>query len=157
MSSWTGCTSTSDANAWNRCTKMSFETALGLEGDAMDLGIAGLRVLVTAGASGIGLEIARAFVREGAQVHVSDIDRAALDALAASDPAVTRSHGDVADRADVARFFEEAVLALGGLDVLVNNAGIAGPTGRVEDIHPEDWDRCLGVCLTGQFNCAQLA
>jgi NAD(P)-dependent dehydrogenase (short-subunit alcohol dehydrogenase family) len=63
----------------------------------------------------------------------------------------------VADRADVARFFEEALQALGGLDVLVNNAGIAGPTGRVEEINPEDWDRCLEICLTGQFNCARLA
>jgi len=123
----------------------------------MDLNIAGLRVLITAGASGIGLEIARAFVREGARVHVSDIDRAALEALAASDPAVTRSHGDVADRADATRFFDEALHALGGIDVLVNNAGIAGPTGRVEEINPEDWDRCLEVCLTGQFNCTQLA
>src|SRR3954466_7155185 len=124
---------------------------------AMDLGIEGLRVLVTAGANGIGLEIARAFVREGARVHVSDIDRAALDGLAASDPALTHSTGDVADRADVASFFEEALQALGGLDVLVNNAGIAGPTGRVEEISPEDWDRCLEICLTGQFNCARLA
>src|SRR5215203_4914169 len=123
----------------------------------MDLGITGLRVLVTAGASGIGLEVARAFVREGARVHVSDIDRAALDGLAASDPDLTHSYGDVADRANVARFFEETLQALGGLDVLVNNAGIAGPTGRVEDIDPEDWDRCLAVCLTGQFNCARLA
>ena len=123
----------------------------------MDLDIAGLRVLVTAGASGIGLEIARAFVREGARVHVSDIDRAALDGLAASDPDVTRSCGDVSDRADVARFFEEALQALGGLDVLVNNAGIAGPTGRIEEINPEDWDRCLDVCLSGQFNCTRLA
>jgi NAD(P)-dependent dehydrogenase (short-subunit alcohol dehydrogenase family) len=116
-----------------------------------------LRVLVTAGAGGIGLEIARAFVREGARVHVSDIDRAALDALAESDPALTRSHSDVADRADVARFFAEALQALGGLDALVNNAGIAGPTGRVEEINPEDWDRCLEVCLTGQFNLVRLA
>ena len=68
----------------------------------MDLGITGLRVLVTAGASGIGLEVARAFVRERARVHVSDIDRAALDGLAASDPDVRHSYGDVADRADVA-------------------------------------------------------
>ena len=123
----------------------------------MDLNIRGLRVLVTAGASGIGLEIARAFVREGARVHVADIDRAALDALAESDPVLTRSHGDVADRADVARFFDEALRALGGLDALVNNAGIAGPTGRVEEINPEDWDRCLEVCLTGQFNLVRLA
>jgi NAD(P)-dependent dehydrogenase (short-subunit alcohol dehydrogenase family) len=128
-----------------------------LEDYAMDLGIEGLRALVTAGASGIGLEIARAFVREGARVHVSDIDRPALTALAASDPDLTHSYGDVSNRANVARFFEEALHALGGLDVLVNNAGIAGPTGRVEEINPEDWDRCLEVCLTGQFNCARLA
>jgi NAD(P)-dependent dehydrogenase (short-subunit alcohol dehydrogenase family) len=123
----------------------------------MDMDIAGLRVLVTAGAAGIGLEIARAFMREGARVHVSDIDRTALDGLAATDPGLTRSFGDVADRTEVARFFDEALQALGGLDVLVNNAGIAGPTGRVEEINPEDWDRCLDICITGQFNCARLA
>lgn len=123
----------------------------------MDLGIEGLRVLVTAGAGGIGLAIAQGFRAEGARVHVCDVDEAALDDLARSDPAVTRSHGDVADRAQVARAFDEALAALGGLDVLVNNAGIAGPTGRVEDIEPDEWDRCLAVCLTGQFNCARLA
>jgi NAD(P)-dependent dehydrogenase (short-subunit alcohol dehydrogenase family) len=123
----------------------------------MDLGIAGLRVLVTAGAGGIGLEIARAFVREGARVHVCDVDRPALDAMAAGDPGVTCSYGDVANREDVARVFEDALAALGGLDVLVNNAGIAGPTGRVQEINPEDWDRCLDICITGQFNCTRLA
>jgi NAD(P)-dependent dehydrogenase (short-subunit alcohol dehydrogenase family) len=123
----------------------------------MDLGIAGLRVLVTAGAAGIGRAIAGAFGAEGAAVHVCDVDRAALGTLGRDEPAITRSVGDVADRADVARVFDEALGRLGGLDVLVNNAGIAGPTGRVEEIHPEDWDRCLQVCLTGQFNCARLA
>ncbi|NWG23657.1 MAG: SDR family oxidoreductase [Pseudorhodoplanes sp.] len=123
----------------------------------MDMGIAGLRVLVTAGAAGIGLGIARAFVREGARVHVCDVDEDALSRLAGGDHGIGRSLCDVADRAAVARLFRTAVAELGGLDVLVNNAGIAGPTGRVEDIHPEDWDRCLEVCLTGQFNCARLA
>lgn len=123
----------------------------------MDMDIKGLRVLVTAGASGIGLEIARAFIREGAKVHVCDIDRAALDAMAKSDPAVTRSVCDVSDRAQVKVLFDEALNALGGLDCLVNNAGIAGPTGRVEEINPEDWDRCIEVDLTGQFNCVRLA
>ncbi|HEX6980199.1 MAG TPA: SDR family oxidoreductase [Alphaproteobacteria bacterium] len=123
----------------------------------MDLDIAGLRVLVTAGAAGIGLEIARTFIREGARVHVCDVDRTALQALAGTDPRLSASYGDVADRTDVARIFDEALAALGGLDVLVNNAGIAGPTGRVEEINPEDWDRCLDVCITGQFNCTRLA
>lgn len=123
----------------------------------MDLGIEGLRVLVTAGAAGIGLEIARAFVREGARVHVCDIDEATLAALPSSDPALTFSQADVADRAQVAAMFDEALAVLGGLDVLVNNAGIAGPTARTEEIVPEEWDRTLAVNITGQFNCARLA
>jgi NAD(P)-dependent dehydrogenase (short-subunit alcohol dehydrogenase family) len=123
----------------------------------MDLGVAGLRVLVTAGAAGIGLGIARAFMREGAKVHVCDVDKDALAAIKTSDPRIGQSMCDVADRASVATLFDTAIADLGGLDVLVNNAGIGGPTGRVEEIHPEDWDRCVAVCLTGQFNCARLA
>jgi NAD(P)-dependent dehydrogenase (short-subunit alcohol dehydrogenase family) len=123
----------------------------------MDMDIKGLRVLVTAGASGIGLSTTRAFLREGARVHVCDIDQTALAALAKSDPQVTRSVCDVSDRAQVASLFVDAAKALGGLDCLVNNAGIAGPTGKVEEINPEDWDRCLAIDITGQFNCVRLA
>ena len=123
----------------------------------MDLDIKGLRVLVTAGANGIGLAIAQAFAAEGARVHVCDVDDAALAALAASHPAITQTHCDVADRPAVQNLFDEATAQLGGLDALINNAGIAGPTARVEDMHPEDWDRCLDICLTGQFNCTRLA
>ncbi len=123
----------------------------------MDLGISGLRVLVTAGASGIGLAIVDAFTREGARVHVCDVDEAALAKLRRAHPAVGATRCDVASRDDVARLFRDASAGLGGLDCLVNNAGIAGPTGRIEDIHPEDWDRCLAIDLTGQFNCARLA
>jgi NAD(P)-dependent dehydrogenase (short-subunit alcohol dehydrogenase family) len=123
----------------------------------MDLEISGLRVLVTAGAGGIGLELARAFVREGARVHVCDVDEAALDAVASSDPALGTSRCDVSDRAQVSALFAGAVKGLGGLDCLVNNAGIAGPTGRVDEIDPAEWDRCIAVDLTGQFNCARLA
>jgi NAD(P)-dependent dehydrogenase (short-subunit alcohol dehydrogenase family) len=123
----------------------------------MNLELQGARVLVTAAAGGIGLEIARAFLREGARVHVCDIDRDALAGLRQSDAKLTSSHADVADRAAVTRLFDEALDALGGLDALVNNAGIAGPTGRVEEINPEDWDRTLQVCITGHYNCARLA
>src|SRR4029453_14286950 len=105
----------------------------------MDLDIRDLRVLVTAGASGIGLATARAFVREGARVHVCDVDERALDALATSDATLTRRVCDVADRAAVARLFDDALRTLGGLDVLVNNAGIAVPTARCEEIAPVDW------------------
>jgi len=124
---------------------------------SMNLGIKGLRILVTAGAGGIGLEIARAFTAEGARVHVCDVDAKALRALGLSDPKITRSKADVSDRKQVARLFKQALAALRGLDVLVNNAGIAGPTGKVDEIAPEDWDRCLAIDITGQFNCARLA
>jgi NAD(P)-dependent dehydrogenase (short-subunit alcohol dehydrogenase family) len=123
----------------------------------MNLDINGLRVLVTAGANGIGLAIARAFVSEGARVHVCDVDDGALTALQQSDPALTSSRCDVSDRSAVETLFKDAQRALGGLDVLVNNAGIAGPTAKVEEMHPEDWDRCVNICLTGQFNCTRLA
>jgi len=123
----------------------------------MELGMTGLRVLVTAGAGGIGREVARAFVAEGARVHVCDIDATALQMLSQSDPLISQSRADVADRTDVERLFHDSVATLGGLDVLVNNAGIAGPTARLEDIDPADWDRCLAVNITGQFNCARLA
>lgn len=123
----------------------------------MDLRIDGLRVIVTAGAAGIGREIARAFVREGARVHVCDVDGSALATLRVSDPTIGGTVCDVALRDDVRRMFDSATASLGGLDCLVNNAGIAGPTGRVEEIDPEAWDRCIAVDLTGQFNCIRLA
>ena len=123
----------------------------------MDLGIEGLRVMVSAGAAGIGLEIARAFVREGAKVHVCDVDEAALAKLAKGDKSLTATRCDVSKRDQVALFFEQGLDALGGLDCLVNNAGIAGPTGKVDEIDPAEWDRCIAIDLTGQFNCARLA
>ncbi len=123
----------------------------------MDLGLKEQRVLVTAGAGGIGAQIARAFAAEGARVHVCDVDDAALAALARDEPTISASRCDVADRAQVQSLFDEVSRRLGGLDTLVNNAGIAGPTGRVEEIDPAEWDRCLAVDLTGQFNCVRLA
>jgi NAD(P)-dependent dehydrogenase (short-subunit alcohol dehydrogenase family) len=70
-------------------------------------------------------------------VHVCDVDQKALRALAKSDPKATRSRCDVSDRRQVARLFKEALAELKGLDVLVNNAGIAGPTGKVDEIAPK--------------------
>ena len=116
----------------------------------MELGLQGARVLVTAGAGGIGRVVADAFLEEGAEVMVCDVDEAALAALPAS---IKGARCDVSDRAQVAQLFA----GITALDVLVNNAGIAGPTGLVEEINPDDWDRCLDICLTGQFNVARLA
>ena len=117
----------------------------------------GTRVLVTAGASGIGRRIAATFLAEGARVHVCDVsgDRAAdlLQEL----PEVGFTQADVAVPAEVERVFGDLAVHLGGLDVLINNAGIAGPTAPVEQVSPEDWRRTLDVNITGQFLCARLA
>ena len=123
----------------------------------MDLGIKGLRVLITAGAGGIGLNTAQTFLAEGARVHVCDIDEAALADLKTTAPGATGSYCDVSVRDQVAKMMDEAVEKLGGLDCLVNNAGIAGPTGRVDEIDPAEWERCLDICITGQFNVARVA
>lgn len=123
----------------------------------MDLGLKGARVIVTAGAAGIGRAIALAFRDEGAKVWVCDADPCAVAGLSADAPDIGAEVCDVTDRTGVAAFFGRATEALGGLDVMVNNAGIAGPTAPIDEVAPEDWDRTLAVCLTGQFNFARLA
>jgi NAD(P)-dependent dehydrogenase (short-subunit alcohol dehydrogenase family) len=117
----------------------------------------GLRVLVTAGAAGIGRAIAETFHAHDARVHICDVDDQALEALRKQNPAIQQTKADVSNVTDVDRLFEEVQRRLGGLDVLVNNAGIAGPTGRVEDILPQDWDRCIAVDLNGMFYCTRKA
>src|SRR5690606_22616645 len=122
-----------------------------------DKALAGKRTLVTAGASGIGLAIARAFRAAGAQVMICDIDEAALAAAQAELPGVATERTDVSDEAQVKALFEAVDRKLGGLDVLVNNAGIAGPTGPVETLAKADWDRTLAVNITSQFLCTREA
>lgn len=120
----------------------------------MDTSAKGLRVLVTAGAAGIGLAIAKTFVSHGARVHACDVDDSALRNLPEE---ISWTRADVADIAQVEKLFEAAKKQLGGLDVLVNNAGIAGPTAKVEDIRPEDWERCIAVDLNSMFYCTRKA
>ena len=116
-----------------------------------------LRVLVTAGASGIGRAAADLLIARGAQVHICDVSDEFLADYRAAHPKAGITRADVASDADVARLFDDVKASLGGLDALINNAGIAGPTGGVEDIKPEDWRRTIDVCLTGQFLCAHFA
>ena len=123
----------------------------------MQTSMQGQRVLVTAGAAGIGRVIAQ------------DVSRARRACAC-----VRRRHGrarsprarnarhrptlaDVSRVADVERLFGDVARELGGLDVLVNNAGVAGPTAKVEDIRPEDWERCIAVDLNGMFYCTRRA
>jgi NAD(P)-dependent dehydrogenase (short-subunit alcohol dehydrogenase family) len=115
------------------------------------------RVLVTAGASGIGREIARAFAASGARVFIADIDETGLAALSAEIPGVSTTVRDLSRRSEIERMVPEAVEALGGLDVLVNNAGIAGPTASVEDYDPDAWDQVVRINLTATFDATRLA
>ncbi|MDX6749842.1 SDR family oxidoreductase [Geminicoccaceae bacterium 1502E] len=117
----------------------------------------GLRVLVTAGAGGIGRVMADTFVAHGARVMICDVDEAALDGWRKAHPGQPAIRADVASPADVDALFEAVAHELGGLDVLVNNAGIAGPTAAVEDIDPEEWRRTIDVNLNGQFHCLRRA
>lgn len=115
------------------------------------------RVMITAGASGIGWAIAKAFCEIGAQVHVCDVDERALQDIAKNNPQVTGTHLDVSNEAAVNRWFDKALDDMNGLDVLVNNAGTKGPTGYVEELQLSDWQKCLNVCLDAQFLCVKRA
>src|SRR5690349_5684048 len=119
--------------------------------------IAGLRVIVTAGASGIGRAIADTLIANGAEIAICDVSDEFLSDFKKAHPKAYAVKADVAADDDVAKLFDGAGKALGGLDALINNAGIAGPTGRVEEITPAQWRRCIEVCLTGQFLCAHHA
>ena len=117
----------------------------------------GMRVLVTAGGSGIGRAIADLLLRQGARVHICDVSEPFLADFAKTWPEAGVSKADVSSDSDVDKLFADVRNTLGGLDVLVNNAGIAGPTGGVEEITPADWRRTIDICLTGQFLCAHFA
>lgn len=122
-----------------------------------DLSVAGQRVLVTAGAAGIGRAIAEAFADSGAKVHICDVDTQALALFTKARPQIASTVADVSNLAQVDQLFADVKKNLGGLDVLVNNAGIAGPTGKVEDISVADWDKCIAIDLNGMFYCTRLA
>jgi NAD(P)-dependent dehydrogenase (short-subunit alcohol dehydrogenase family) len=119
---------------------------------ALPVELHGMRVAITAGASGIGRVIADGFAARGARVVVSDIDAVALDSCGHDGV-----RADAGSAAEMEAFVDTAVRRLGGLDVLVNNAGIAGPTARIEDIVPAELDATLQIDLAAMFHCARRA
>ncbi len=123
----------------------------------MELRLDGKRVLVTAGAAGIGRATVEAFRAAGARLFVCDLDADALATLGAVHADIGLRLCDVADSAAVDALFADVAARLGGLDVLVNNAGIAGPTKPVDEIADAEWQRTLAVNITGQFHCARRA
>jgi len=112
------------------------------------------RVLITAGASGIGLAMARAFLASGATVRVTDVDRAALAALPAG---IEGEAADASDEADMAEVLARIAGDWGGLDVLCANAGIKGPTAAIDDMPLDEWRACLAVNLDGAMLSAKHA
>ena len=120
-------------------------------------GIEGARVIVTAGGSGIGRVITREFADAGARVFTCDVDAALVESLRAGAIVAGATLADVARADDVDRLFDEALACLGGLDVLVNNAGIGGPVACVENVSVEEWQRTIDVNLTGAFLCTRRA
>lgn len=117
----------------------------------------GLVVLVTAGASGIGRIIAETFLSHASRVHICDIDSSAIDGFLSANPGASASVADISDAGMVDSLFNDLEKRYGALDVLVNNAGVAGPTLPLEDIEPADWDHTVAVNLHGHFYCARRA
>jgi NAD(P)-dependent dehydrogenase (short-subunit alcohol dehydrogenase family) len=112
------------------------------------------RVLITAGASGIGYAMAEAFAADGAEVWVTDIDG---QALSETPRGWQVSKVDVTHEAQMAGLFDDIRVKWDGLDVLCANAGIAGPTASIEHIDLADWRKCVSVNLEGAFLAAKYA
>jgi 3-oxoacyl-[acyl-carrier protein] reductase len=120
-------------------------------------GLKGKCVLITGGASGIGAATAARFLEEGARVCVLDRDASARERVARELPGLAGAlAGDVGQVEDVHTAFGEAVGRMGGVDVLINNAGIS-IRHRFLDITADEWDRVMSVNLTGVFYVAQAA
>ncbi len=122
--------------------------------------LAGKRAVVTGAGRGLGASVAELFAREGARVVVSDVDATSAHGTArrivdAGGEAVGL-HADVTSAADAERLTQVAVERFGGLDVLVNNAGIAS-AGTVCEVTPEEWDRVLAINLKGSYLCSRYA
>jgi len=123
----------------------------------MEISVKGQRVLITAGAGGIGRAMTDVFHKAGARVHICDVVPASIEETQKVFPGVGATLADVSSLKDVDRLFADVRKHLGGLDCLINNAGIAGPTGRIEDIAVDEWERCIAVDLNGMFYCTRLA
>jgi NAD(P)-dependent dehydrogenase (short-subunit alcohol dehydrogenase family) len=114
-------------------------------------GLSGARVLITAGAAGIGRVMAERFQAEGVRVAVCDVDAGAVADMQAANPGILARVADVTEEGAVDAFFDEVLAAFGGLDVVAANAGIGGPAGAIEDLTLGGWKDTLAVNLDGAF------
>ena len=121
--------------------------------------LSGRVAIVTGAANGIGAATAVALAAEGARVVVADVvtGDATVAAVRAVGGEAIAVHCDVADPEQVAAMVDTAVQRLGGLDVLVNNAGVGGGSTPLHELDLDDWNRTLAVNLTGPFLCTRAA
>lgn len=108
-------------------------------------------VLISGGASGIGRRLAERFLDTGAKVHICDVSESNIDAFLAANPSATATVADIGKREAVDRVFADLVDKQGGLDLLVNNAGIAGPSAAIDECDEDGWDECIQINLSGTF------
>jgi len=118
--------------------------------DSVSTECAGM-VLISGGAAGIGRTIAESFLLAGAKVHICDSSQQNIDSFLAANTDATATLADISVPGDVDRVFSDLRDRGEGLDILINNAGIAGPTANVEDVQIDDWDHCIAVDLAGVF------
>ncbi|MFW6076838.1 MAG: SDR family oxidoreductase [Hyphomicrobiales bacterium] len=115
------------------------------------------KVIVTAAGTGIGAEIARTYFDLGAKVFICDIDETRLSSVTGDRPDLGAAVCDVSRPRDVDSFVDLAVETMGGLTILVNNAGIAGPAKPLEDVTDDEWTQTFSINVAGQFYCARRA
>lgn len=114
-------------------------------------------VLITAGGSGLGLAMAKAFLDDGAVVAVTDMDEGALSEAAKAHPGLVTFKADASNEDEMREVFDRLKAEWTTLDVVMANAGIAGPTAGIEDVKLADWQRCIAVNLDGAFLATSLA
>ena len=117
----------------------------------------GQRALITGAGSGIGKVMAQHFEKVEARIWICDAETDNLKQSLKENPDWNGTPCDVSDENQVDQLFKEMSDSFGGLEILVNNAGIAGPTAPVEEIDPDEWRRSVGVNLNGAFYCTRLA
>jgi len=114
-------------------------------------------VLISGGASGIGARTAERFLEQGSHVHICDVSEEKVSDFLAANPGASGSVADIGNRDDVRRVFEDVQSSHENLDVLVNNAGIAGPSALVDEHDEDGWDECIRVNLSGTFYMTRCA
>ncbi|WP_350334736.1 SDR family oxidoreductase [Coralliovum pocilloporae] len=116
-----------------------------------------LRVVVTAGGNGIGRTVAQRLRERGDQVFICDVNDETVAQAVEAEGLAGGCAADVTDESQVDQLFAQALDRLGGIDILVNTAGIGGPTGPLEDLSLDAWKACISVTLDGTFLCSRKA